>query len=65
MNIGKLSKYFLSLGMALATVMSFHAVSVDAASVGTIKPSECSTHILTVKQSALAVPDVHIFIAAV
>ncbi|MED4340192.1 hypothetical protein ABEO68_13870 [Bacillus licheniformis] len=41
MNIGKLSKYFLSLAIALATILSFHAVSANAASVGTIKPSEC------------------------
>ncbi|MBU8738617.1 hypothetical protein BFP46_14370 [Bacillus licheniformis] len=55
MNIGKLSKYFLSLAIALATILSFHAVSANAASVGTIKPSECSTHIFTVYDETVGI----------
>lgn len=55
MNIGKLSKYFLSLAIAFAAVLSFHGTSANAASSGTIKPSECSTHIFTVYDETVGI----------
>nr|MDH3154238.1 hypothetical protein [Bacillus licheniformis] len=68
MNIGKLSKYFLSLAIALATILSFHAVSANLLHQLVLlnqANAQLTSSPYTTKQLALAVPAVRISIAAV
>lgn len=55
MKTGRISKIFLSLSMAFATILLFNAVSANAESGGGIEPSACSTFISAVFDEAVEV----------